>query len=57
MNLFLDILLGLLGRAIGRRKASTFTEQYNREKRVHQCYEWNSKPRTQCSSGQKLYVS
>jgi hypothetical protein len=51
-------LIGLLGRGIGRRKASTYTQDNTTQKNAdtHPCLEWDSNLWSQCSSGRRQYV-
>jgi hypothetical protein len=45
-------LIGFLGRATGHREGATYTRQHKLGKNpdIHPCLEWNSNPRSQCSS-------
>jgi hypothetical protein len=53
MNLF-GQLVGLLGRGIIPTQGIYNTIQKNAD--THPCLEWDSNPRSQCSSGRRQYV-
>jgi hypothetical protein len=50
--------VGLPGRGISRRKAATYTWQHKHKINAHRhpSLEWDSNPRSQCSSGRKPFM-
>jgi hypothetical protein len=55
-NEFYREVVRILGRGSALLKAATYTEYINREISLHPCTEWESNPRSRCSSRRGHFV-